>query len=162
MHFAGEAIEQGTGVRMNHVPYRGAAPAVNDVLGNQISMAIVGLPPTIAHIKSGNMKLLAVTTPKRSQAFPDSPSISEINGLIGLRFSNWMLLLAPPGTPVPIVDKISQDIKRIIAEPEIKKRLEDAGVDAMGLSGSDLNKFMSEERIRYTAIAKSGKVWFSE
>nr|WP_315127757.1 tripartite tricarboxylate transporter substrate-binding protein [uncultured Polynucleobacter sp.] len=162
MHFAGEAIQEGTNTPLNHIPYRGAAPAVNDVLGNQVNMAIVGLPPTVAHIKAGNMKLLAVTTMKRSPAFPDAPSIAEIPGLKGYRFSNWMLLLAPAGTPNTIVNKIAQDTNKVLSEPDIKKKLEEAGVDGVGLTGADLNKFLGEERARYTSIAKSGKIKFSE
>lgn len=162
MQFAGEALNQLTGIQLKHVPYRGAAPAVNDILGNQVPIGIVGLPPVVAHVNSGKMKLLAVTTSKRSTAFPDVPAVSELPGLKDYRFSNWMLLFAPIDTPSDIVKKIAGDLTKILKEPETQKRLEDAGVDPMGLSGTALATFMSEERTRYSKIAKERNIRFNE
>ncbi|UUZ66471.1 tripartite tricarboxylate transporter substrate binding protein (plasmid) [Polaromonas sp. P1-6] len=98
MQFAGESFKAGTGAFILHIPYRGAAPALNDLLGNQISMAIVGMPPVVAHAKSGKLRVLAVTTPKRSALMPDVPTVSEMPGMRDYRFSNWMGVFAPAKT----------------------------------------------------------------
>jgi tripartite-type tricarboxylate transporter receptor subunit TctC len=162
MHFAGEALSQAAGMAMTHVPYRGAAPVVNDVLGNQVPIGIVGLPPVVAHVKSGKMKLLAVTTAKRSPAFPQVPAVSEVPGLSQYRFSNWMLLLAPAGTPAAIVEKVASDVARALQTPEVRAKLEEAGVVPSGLRGPELVRFLDEERARYVDVAKTRHVRFND
>jgi len=162
MQFAGEAFSQGTGIALHHIPYRGAAPVVNDVLGNQVPLGIVGLPPLVAHVKAGKLKLLAVTTTKRSATLPDTPAVSELPGMQDYRFSNWMLLLAPANTPANVINKIAADVAIILQEPETRKRLEEGGVDPMGLHGTELARFMTEERNRYTGLAKARNIKFSE
>lgn len=162
MHFAGEALNHTWGTTITHVPYRGAAPAVNDVLGNQVPLGIVGLPPIVAHAKSGKMKVLAVTTAKRSPALPDVPTVSELPSLKDYQFSNWMMLLAPTGTPSAVIDKIAADVARVVQEPEIRKRLQEGGVEPAGLRGADLAKFIDQERVRYTAVAKARNVRYAE
>lgn len=158
MHFAGEALNKWSGASMVHVPYRGAAPAVNDALGNQVPLVIVGMPPIVAHAKSGKLKVLAVTTAKRSPTLPDVPTVAEIPGMSDYRFSNWMMILAPAGTPEQVVAKIGADVAKIVQDPAIQKRLNEAGVEPAGLTGASLRKFMDEERQRYAAIAKERNV----
>lgn len=162
MHFAGEALNHQWGTSMTHVPYRGAAPAVNDALGNQIPIAIVGMPPIVAHAKSGKLKVLAVTTAKRSPAMPDVPTVAELPGLKDYQFSNWMMLLAPVGTPTAVVDKVAADVAAIVQESEIRKRLQDAGVEPAGLRGAELARFMAQERARYSAVAKARNVRYAD
>jgi tripartite-type tricarboxylate transporter receptor subunit TctC len=147
---------------MTHVPYRGAVPVVNDVLGNQVPIGIVGLPPVVSHVKNGKLKLLAVTTSKRSPAFPQVPAVSEVPGLSQYRFSNWMLLMAPAGTPAAIVEKVASDVAKIVQTPEVRAKLEEAGVVPSGLRGPDLLKFMDEERGRYADVAKTRQVRFND
>jgi tripartite-type tricarboxylate transporter receptor subunit TctC len=162
MHFAGEALNHGLGISMVHVPYRGAAPAVNDVLGNQVPLAIVGLPPVVAHTKAGRLKLLAVTTRQRSPVFPDVPTVAEVPGLSDYRFSNWMLLYAPAGTAPAITAKIASDVIRVVQEPAIRQKLLDSGVEAAGLQGAALQQFIAQERQRYEAVARARDVRFAE
>lgn len=162
MHFAGEALGQMSGLTMTHVPYRGAAPVVNDLLGNQVPLGIVGLPPVVAHAKAGKLKVLAVTTGKRSTAFPNVPTVAELPGMDNYRFSNWMLLLAPAGTPAAVVDKIAADVGRVLQEPEIRRKLEEAGVAPEGTQGAALAKFLREERVRYSSVARARNVRFAD
>lgn len=162
MHFAGEALSKASGMEMTHVPYRGAAPAVNDVLGNQVPIGIVGLPPVVAHVKSGKLKLLAVTTATRSPAFPQIPTVSETANLGHYRFSNWMLLLAPAGTPSAIVDKIAADVAKVLQIPETRSKLEASGVAPSGIRGAELASFLEDERTRYVEVAKTRHVKFNE
>lgn len=162
MHFSGEALNLATQLDMQHLPYRGAAPAVNDLLGNQIPLAIVGLPPVVAHAKAGRLKVLAVTTEKRSRALPDVPAVAELPGLSDFRFSNWMLLMAPAKTPNVVIDKLANEVTRLLQDKDIQQRLQDAGVEPMGLRGVALQGFLQQERSRYIKVARLRAVHFSE
>lgn len=154
MHFAGEALKANAGIAVVHISYRGAAPAVADLLGNQIPVGIVGMPPVVAHEKSGKLKIVAVTSAKRSSAFPNIPAVAEFPNMKGYSFTNWMLLFAPANTPQAILSKVSKDIADIVAEPAIRDRLLAGGVEPMGLIGADLAKFMADERGRYSSLVK--------
>ena len=162
MHFAGESLKGSLGIFMTHIPYRGAAPAINDALGNQVGVAIVGMPPIVAHVKSGKLKALAVTTSKRSAAMPSVPSVSELPGMQNYQFTNWMGLFAPANTPPAIVQRLAGDIARIVKEPAIRERLAGGGVDALGLQGAEFAAFLDAERTRYKTIAKERNIQFGD
>jgi tripartite-type tricarboxylate transporter receptor subunit TctC len=162
MHFAGESLNASTGANMMHVPYRGAAPAINDALGNQVSLAIVGMPPTVSHVKAGKLKALAVTTAKRSSVMPDVPAVSELPGMQDYRFTNWMGVFAPAKTPQAIVDRLSTEIAKIAKEDATREKLAAAGVDAMGLNAQEFTAFLASERKRYKTIARERSIKFSE
>jgi tripartite-type tricarboxylate transporter receptor subunit TctC len=162
MQFAGEAFKGGTGVAMQHVPYRGAAPALNDALGGQISMVITGMPPVVPHAKSGRLRVLAVTTAKRSPLMPDVPAVAELPGMKDYRFSNWMMVFTAAKTPAPIIDRLNREIAAIVAEPAIRERLESAGVEPIGLGGKELAAFLADERKRYGQVAKDQNIHFEE
>ncbi|MBU1358319.1 MAG: tripartite tricarboxylate transporter substrate binding protein [Gammaproteobacteria bacterium] len=162
MQFAGESFKAGTGTSIQHVPYRGAAPALTDALGGQISMAIVGMPPVVPYAKSGKLRVLAVTTAKRSSVMPDVPAVSELPGMKDYRFSNWMTVFAPAGTPHAIVERISADIAEIVREPATRKHLLEAGVEPMGVRGEALASFLTEERQRYDTVAKERNIRFGD
>ncbi|SUV86266.1 putattive exported protein [Bordetella pertussis] len=99
MQFAGEALNLAAGIKMLHVPYRGAAPAIADLLGNQIPVAIVGVPPLVAHHKSGKLRILAVTGSQRIAALPDVPTVAEELGVADYRYTNWFGVYVPGNTP---------------------------------------------------------------
>lgn len=162
MQFAGESFKAGSGAFILHIPYRGAAPAVNDVLGNQISMAIVGMPPVVPHAKSGKLRVLAVTTPKRSALMPEVPAVAEMPGMQNFRFSNWMGVFAPARTPAPVLERLSLEIARMMQEPATRERLLAAGVEPLGLIGKEFETFLAEERKRYGAIARERGIKFEE
>jgi tripartite-type tricarboxylate transporter receptor subunit TctC len=162
MHFAGESLNAATGLGMVHIPYRGAAPAINDALGNQVSAAIVGMPPTVAHVKGGKLRALAVTTARRSSVMPDVPAVAELPGLSDYRFTNWMGVFAPAKTPNAVVDRLSAEIVRICKEEATRAKLDAAGVDAMGLGGTEFAEFLAAERKRYRTIAKERSIRFAE
>ncbi len=162
MQFAGEAFKAASGAYILHIPYRGAAPAINDVLGNQISMAIVGMPPVLAHAKSGKLRVLAVTTSKRSALMPDVPTVAELPGMRDYRFSNWMGVFTSAKTPGFVVDRLSAEISKMMQEPATRGRLLAAGVEPMGLVGKDFDNFLAAERKRYGAVAKERGIRFEE
>lgn len=162
MHFAGESLNQLAGTSMLHVPYRGAAPAVNDLLGNQVPLAITGLPPLVPHAKAGKLRILAVTTVKRSSALPDVPAVAELPGMQGFHFSNWMGLFAPAGTPQPIVERLAQLVVQIVREPAVRDALLGGGVEPAGLVAREFDAFLASERQRYQAIAAARGIRFAE
>lgn len=162
MHFAGESLNQLAGTAMLHVPYRGAAPAVNDLLGNQVPIAITGMPPLVPHAKAGKLRILAVTTVKRSSALPDVPAVAELPGMQGFHFSNWMGLFAPAGTPQAIVEKLGPMVAQIVREPAVREALLGAGVEPAGLVTRDFDAFLASERQRYQAIAAARGIRFAE
>ena len=162
MHFAGESLNQLAGVAMLHVPYRGAAPAVTDLIGNQVPMVIVGLPPLVAQARQGRLRLLAVTTEKRSTTLPEVPAVAELPGMKGFHFSNWMGLFAPARTPASVVDLLGVTVRQVVSEPAVREQLLGAGVEPAGLRGADFDAFLRSERQRYQAIAKSRQIRFAD
>jgi tripartite-type tricarboxylate transporter receptor subunit TctC len=162
MHFAGESFNQLAGTAMLHVPYRGAAPAVNDLLGNQVPVAITGMPPMVPHAKAGKLRILAVTTLRRSSTLPNVPAVAEMPGMKDFNFSNWMALFAPAGTPADTVTRIAQLIVQIVREPEVREAMTGAGVEPAGLADRAFADFLAQERRRYGAIAASRGIRYAE
>lgn len=162
MHFAGEALKAQTGATFAHVPYRGAAPALNDVLGNQVPIGIMGMPPVVAHAKAGRVNIVAVTTSKRSSVFPNVPSVAEVPGLQDYRFTNWMAVFAPAKTPAAIVERFGAEVARAVKEPAVRDKLMAAGVEPMGIAGAELAAWLGEERKRYKEVATSRGIKFEE
>ncbi len=162
MQFAGEAFNAGAGTQILHVPYKGAAPAINDALGNQVPMAIVGMPPTVGHVKSGKLRAIAVTSAKRSAAMPDVPAITELKGMGDYRFTNWMGLFAPAKTPPAVVDRIGAEVAKMMQEPAMRQRLADNGVEPQGARGPEFDAFLKAERQRYSKVAAERGIRFEE
>ena len=158
MHFAGESLNALGGVDFLHVPYKGAAPAVNDLLGGQVPIGIVGMPPVVPHAKSGKLRVLAVTSDKRSSAMPDVPAVAELPGFAGYRFTNWMGVFVPAKTPSAVVDRLSQTIARVVREPAVRERLLAQGVEPIGNAPAEFAAFMKAEASRYGGIARERNI----
>ncbi len=162
MQFAGEAFNAGLGIQIQHVPYRGAAPAISDALANQVPMAIVGMPPTVGAVKAGKLRAIAVTSKKRSAVMPDVPAVDEIKGMNDYRFTNWMGLFAPGKTPPAILDRIGAEVAKMMQEPVMRQRLLNAGVDPQGMRGAEFAAFLKAERQRYDKVAAERGIKFQE
>ena len=162
MQFAGEALNGGVGMQILHVPYRGAAPALNDALGNQVPIAIVGMPPTVGHVKSGKLRAIAVTSLKRSAVMPDVPAVSELKGMADYRFTNWMGLFAPAKTPPAVVERVGAEIAKMMQEPAMRQKLLDNGVEPQGMRGAEFVAFIKSERQRYGKVAAERGIRFEE
>jgi tripartite-type tricarboxylate transporter receptor subunit TctC len=154
MHFAGESLNALAGIDIVHVPYRGAAPVVTDLLGGQVPIGIVGMPPVVPHAKSGKLRVLAVTSAKRSAAMPEVPAMAELPGFAGYRFTNWMGVFVPAKTPQAVIDKLAGAISKIVREPAVKEKLLSQGVEPVGSSPAEFGVFLAAERESYTKIAK--------
>lgn len=159
MHFAGAAMQAIAGVNWQHVPYKGAAPAVNDVLGGQIDFVITGLPPLVAHIKTGKLTLLAVTSANRSPLFADVPAISELPSMAGYQFTNWLGLFGPAQLPPGIGRKMSAAFESAVQDEAVRQRLQEAGWRAVVLEQDAFVQFLAQERSRYQTVRdKAGMI----
>src|SRR5262249_40152790 len=123
MHFAGESLKAIANIFIVHIPYRGAGPAVADLLGGQVPMGIAGLPPVIAPHKSGKIRIVAVTSARRSPALPDIPAMAELKGFEGYNFTNWTGVFMAAKTPQPVIDKLAAEIAKAIQDPGVKEKL---------------------------------------
>ena len=153
IHLSGELFKQMTGVDMQHVPYRGSAPAVSDLLGGQISVMFDNMPSAIQHVRGGKLRALAVTTAKRSPALPDVPTIAEA-GVPGYEATSWFGLLAPAGTPAPIVAKLNAAILKALADPEVKKKLAEQGAESHGEKPEEFAAFIKSETAKWGKVVK--------
>ncbi|MDF3839261.1 tripartite tricarboxylate transporter substrate binding protein, partial [Cupriavidus basilensis] len=140
-HLAGEMYKDETGLSFLHVPYKGGAPAITDLVGGQIDFMFTTVPAVLPHIKAGTVRALAVTSPARSTALPAVPTMAE-SGLPGFQAVSWHGVVAPAGTPPAVLDKLSKAIAATLLVPEAKKRLAQEGAEASTLSRAEFGKFI--------------------
>jgi len=153
-HFAGELLKQKFDDNLTHVPYKGAGPALNDVIGNHVDFYFPGFPAAAPHVKSGTVKVLALSSAKRSPAAPDVPTIAEITGIKDYDFTLWAGFFAPRGTPQPIIDRLNTEINKVIEDPEVKTRLEAAGAVVTPMSVAQFKEFVQNESAKYLRVIK--------
>jgi len=156
--FAGEAMKAIAGVFIVHIPYRGAGPAVADLLGGQVEIGIAGMPPVIGHHKAGKLRILAVTSEKRLAATPDIPAMAELPGFKGYHFTNWQGIYVAARTPRPTIDALAAAIRAAVRDAEVSKKLVAAGVDPLGLNTAEFTAFLARERATYTKVAKERSI----
>jgi tripartite-type tricarboxylate transporter receptor subunit TctC len=152
IHMSGELFKMMTGVQMLHVPYRGSAPMLNDLLGGQVQLTFDNMPSSIGHIRAGKLRALAVTTATRSQALPDTPTVGDF--VPGYEASAWFGVSAPRGTPPEIVDKLNKEINAALADANIKKRLAELGGMLMPGSAADFGKVVASETEKWAKVVK--------
>jgi len=155
-HFAGEWLKMLTKIDIVHVPYKGMAPAIIDLLGGQIPSGFVTLLPALQHVKAGKLRALAVTTPLHALLLPDVPTLAET--LPGFDISQWNAVWAPAGTPKDVLDKLSTEIRRIVQSPDYKARMLEQGSEAIGNSPSELAAFQKAEIDKYRKIAQQANI----
>jgi tripartite-type tricarboxylate transporter receptor subunit TctC len=156
-HLAGELFKSLAGVQIVHVPYKGAAPAMNDVLGGRVEMTFDPLPSSLAHIKAGKLRPLAVTTTSRSAALPDVPTMAEA-GVPGYELNGWSGLLVHAGTPKEIVRALNQEIVAIIKAPEPKERFTGLGFDIVGNTPEQFQAFIEAEVVKWGKVVRDANV----
>jgi tripartite-type tricarboxylate transporter receptor subunit TctC len=151
-HVAGELFKMMTHINMVHVPYRGSAPALTDLLGGRVDVYFDPLPSTIEHIRSGKLRALAVTTATRSKALPEIPTVGEF--VPGYEATSWWGIGAPKNTPAEIVERLNREINAALADPKIKARLADLG--AIGIPGSpaDFGNLIADETEKWGKVIK--------
>ena len=156
IQLCGELFNIMTGVNMVHVPYRGNAPALTDLIAGQVQMMFADAPSSIEHVKAGKLRALAVTTAERSEFLPEMPTVSEF--LPGFEASNWFGVAAPRNTPPEIIDKLNKEINITLAEPGIKARLADLGAAPLVGSPADFGRFVATEAEKWSKVIRAANI----
>lgn len=156
-HLAGELLNLRAGVNITHVPYRGGGPAMNDLLGGQVSMAWVSIPAAAQFVRAGKVKALAVSTKKRSAAFPDVPTVEEA-GVSDFEVDSWYAMFVPAKTPRPIIDKLNKALGEVVADPDIQSKLLAQGSEAVGGTPEELGRVVDAELVKWVKLVKEANV----
>jgi len=151
-HIAGELFKMMTGIDMLHVPYRGAAPLLTDLISGQVQVYFCPITASIEHIKAGRLRALAVTTATRSEVLPDIPTVAEF--VPGYEASTWYGVGAPKATPAEVVDKLNREFNAGLADPKIKAQLADLGGVPMPMTPPDFGKFIVDETEKWAKVVK--------
>jgi tripartite-type tricarboxylate transporter receptor subunit TctC len=153
-HFAGELLKLEFDENLTHVPYKGAGPALNDLIGNHVDFYFPGFPAAAPHVKGGNLKILAISAGKRSPAAPDVPTVAEVTGNKDYDFTLWAGFFAPRGTPQPVIDRLNKEINKVVEDPEVKARLEAAGAVVTPMTVTQFKDFVQNESAKYLRVIK--------
>ena len=156
LHLGGELLNQAAGTRMVHVPYKGAAPALQDVLGGQVQLAMVGTPSVLNHIKAGRLTALAVTSAQRTPLAPDVPTVAET--LPGYEVELVYAVVAPAGTPAAIIDKLHAELNLALTDPELRERLLGQGFEVRTSTPEQLGQYIKSEIRKWSGIVKESGV----
>jgi tripartite-type tricarboxylate transporter receptor subunit TctC len=138
---------------MTHIPYKGRATAIPDLLGGRVTMMFDNMPSSLPLVKEGKLRALGVTSAQRSPAAPDIPTIAE-QGLPGFDAVSWFAMFAPAGTPKPIVDKLQVEVKKIIQSPEVGRKLAEIGLDVVGSTSEELAAYQRAEIAKWAKVVK--------
>ena len=152
-HLSGEAFKIVAGIDMLHVPYKGSAPALTDLIGGQVQLMFESLPSSMPFIQSGAIRALAVTTPQRSPAMPDVPTVAEA-GYPGFSMSTWYGVWAPAGTPAAVVQRLSREIAAVVRLPEVRARFQKLGAEPVGSTPAEFTAFAKAELAKWAGIVK--------
>jgi len=155
-HVAGELFKMMTGINMQHVPYRGGAPAVADMVGGQMQIMFAVMPDCIEQVRAGKLRALAVTTATPSEALPDISTVANV--LPGYESSFWVGITAPKNTPIDIVEKLNSEINRALVAPAIKARISDLGASVLPGSPADFGKLIADETEKWSKVIRAANI----
>ena len=153
IHVSGELFKTMTGIDMQHIPYKGRASAIPDLLGGRVTMMFDNMPSSLPLVREGKLRALGVTSAKRSPAAPDIPTLAEA-GLPGFEAVSWFAMFAPANTPAPVVNKLQAEISKIVKSPEITKRLLDLGLEPSGSTPAELAAYQKSEIAKWSKVVK--------
>jgi len=156
-HLAGELFKLTAKIDIVHVPYRGAAPAINDLLGQQVQMTFLDLPVILPHIKAGSLKPIALGSPTRAPTAPDVPTTAEV-GMPDLLIENWYGMIAPGGTPEKIIAELNRITNEAMADPGVKAKLADQGLTVAGDSPAHFRGFIDSETKKWAKVIKDAGI----
>jgi tripartite-type tricarboxylate transporter receptor subunit TctC len=156
-HMTGELFQSVAGIRMAHVAYRGEAPAINDLLGGQIPLMFANLSAVIGNVRAGQLRALAVTSAQRAPAAPEIPTVAE-SGLPGFETSTWFALVAPAGTPPDVLARLNAEVKRALAQADVKQRFAGLGMTAEDSTPEGLDAYIKSEIAKWTKVIKDADI----
>ncbi len=151
MHLSSELLKIAAGIDIVHVPYKGGGPALNDVIGGQIEMTFIGAPASMPHIRSGRLRILAVSTARRTAALPEVPTVAE-SGYPGFEVGALYAMLAPAATPVPVVNRLSAELAKIASHKDMRERLVALGLETVGSTPEYLADFMKTDLEKWSKL----------
>ena len=154
---AGEVVQEASGFKMQHVPYKGSAPAIADLMGGHVDVLFASILESASYIKTGKLRGLAVTGAARSPTLPDVPTLAEA-GVPNAESGSWIGLLAPAGTPQAILDKLAADVKSVLAEPEMRQKLIEQGAVPRGTGPAELQALIDADRARYGRVIRDKNI----
>jgi tripartite-type tricarboxylate transporter receptor subunit TctC len=152
IHMSGELFKMLTDINMVHVPYRGGAPALTDLIAGQVQVMFDNIPTCAEHVKSGKLRALAVTSTTRSEVLPDLPTVADF--LLGYEASAWYGLGAPKGTPAEIIDRLNKAVNEILADPKVKAKFSEYGAMLLPGSAADFGKLLADETEKWAKVVK--------
>ena len=156
-HLAGELFKQGAKVSMTHIPYRGGAPALTDLIGGQVDLMFSATTASGPFVKSGKLRALAISSARRTPGWEQVPTVAE-SGLKGFQVNEWNGLFAPAGTPQPILQRLETETRAIVASPEMKKRFAELGVQGVGSSAQEFKSFVQSESAKWAAVIRTSGI----
>jgi tripartite-type tricarboxylate transporter receptor subunit TctC len=156
-HLSMELFKLMSGTNLNHIPYKGSAPALTDLIGGTVEAMFDNVPNVTQHIKAGRLRALAITTSKRSTAMPDLPTVAE-SGVPGYQMSVWFGAVVPAATPKDVVAKLNGEVNRILSLPEVRERFAAGGVDIAGGSSELFDKLVREQVTTWAKVVKEGNI----
>src|SRR5579871_5394525 len=155
-HLVGEFFKMTAGVDFVHVPYRGAGPALTDLLGGQVLMSFAGIAGSIEYVRTGKLRALAVTTAARSEALPDVPTVGE--SVPGFEAGDWLGIGAPKNTPAEIIDRLNKEVAAALADPKIKARFADLGGTPLVLTPAGFGKLLADETAKWAKVIRAANI----
>jgi len=156
-HLAGELLNLDAGIQAQHVPYKGLAPAVTDLLGGQVQMMFAGISTVIQHVKNGKLVALAIASPSRSPQLPDVPTVAE-SGIPGFDVTSWYGLVARAGTPPAVIEKIQRDAAEALRDPGVREKLAGLGLEPMGNTPAEFGAMIAAESLKWGDIVRKAHI----
>jgi tripartite-type tricarboxylate transporter receptor subunit TctC len=157
LHVALELFKQKTQSNILHVPYKGSAPALQDLMAGQVQSMFVDLPPSLSMIKSGKVRVLAIATPQRLPILPEVPTMAEA-GVPGFEAYAWQVLVGPAKLPAPVVERLNKDLGEALSNPEMRAKLEEIGIQPMPMSPAQLGSFVASEQKLWSGVIKAANI----
>jgi tripartite-type tricarboxylate transporter receptor subunit TctC len=156
-HLGGEMLKAMAGINIVHVPYKGGAASITDLIAGQVQLVISSAPSVVPHVKSGRLRALAVGSAKRTPALPEVPTVAE-SGVPGYEYTTWYGIFAPRKTPAPIVAKLNAEIVRMLADPQVSQRFQSQGGDPASSTPAELTAYMKAETARWQRVIKTAGI----
>ena len=157
-HLAGELYSQMAGIKAQHIPYKGSGPALVDLIGGRYDYNFAGLQAAQVHVRAGKLRALAVTTPQRIAALPDIPAVAE--ALQGYEVVGWYGVIGPAGMSAPVVERLHQELLRVLAQPDVRERIVNDGSEPVGSSPREFHDFMAADLAKWAKVVKESGAKF--
>ena len=158
LHLAAEGFSQRAGIQLNHIPYRGSAPAMADLIAGNVGLMFDSLASALPHVQAGRIRALGVTSPGRMPQMPEVPTVAEAAGLPGFEMLGWAGLVAPAGTPAPVVARLAEEVLALVRGEAMAARIAELGATAAPLGPEEFGAYIRSELVKFTAVARAADV----